>query len=302
VVAAPANPIIGAMQLTQANVRQILTRTSGFLTSVSSHSLQPYRGCALGNSLCGVGCYVRGNVWLTRGQAWGSFVEARTNAAEAYRAQYPSERAWARRAGGRLSIFMSSSAEPFQPMERKHGVTRSVLEAMVELPPDELIVQTHSHRVVDYLGLYPRLNERMSLRFHISIESDRDRLPGLPPPASSVAQRMDAARVLREAGLRVVITVAPLLPIAEPERFFRALSRVADAVVVDHFIAGDGSCDGARTLRTALPAAMAKVEAESVTLEYRERMVAIAQRYFGGNVGVNIDGFAGRMAGAKVPT
>jgi DNA repair photolyase len=107
---------------------------------------------------------------------------------------------------------------------------------------------------------------------------------------------MEGARRLREAGLRVVITVSPLLPIDEPEEFFRRLRDVADGVVIDHFIDGDGSMNGSRTLRTALPGAMAAVSAESVMLEYRERIVEIARRYFPGNVGVNIDGFAGRFS------
>src|SRR3954464_14755139 len=115
------------MQLTVANVSQILTRTSGFLHDVCSHSLQPYRGCALGNSLCGAGCYVQHNIYVTRGQPWGSFVEARTNASDAYRAQYEREKRWARASRGAFGIFLSSSTEPFQPMERTHRVTRSVL-------------------------------------------------------------------------------------------------------------------------------------------------------------------------------
>jgi DNA repair photolyase len=106
---------------------------------------------------------------------------------------------------------------------------------------------------------------------------------------------MEAARKLRGAGLRVVVTVSPLLPIEEPEEFFRRLSDVADAVVIDHFIDGDGSVNGSRTLRTALPGAMAAVLAESVALKYREWIVEIARRYFPGRVGVNIDGFAGRF-------
>jgi len=65
----------------EATVRSILTRTTGYLRTVTSHSLQPYRGCSYGNALCGVGCYVRHNGWVTRGEAWGSFLEARTNAA-----------------------------------------------------------------------------------------------------------------------------------------------------------------------------------------------------------------------------
>src|SRR5207253_8024510 len=117
----------------------------------------------------------------------------------------------------------------------------------------------------------------LSLRFHISIEGDRDRLPSLPPPASSVARRFEAAAALRGAGLRVVITVATLLPIAEPRAFFERVAEVADAVVVDHYIGGDGSHGGARTLATPLPRAMACLDPASVGLDYRDRMVALAE-------------------------
>src|SRR5258708_36905354 len=169
------------MQLTHSTISNILTRSSGFLETVCSHSLQPYRGCALGNSLCGVGCYVRHNGHLTRGQEWGSFVEVRTNAAESYRENYASERAWAIKHRGRFGIFLSSSTEPFQPVERKAYITRSVLETMTELPPDFLILQSHSHHVADYVELYQKLAAIFELRIHLSIESDRDNLPGLPP-------------------------------------------------------------------------------------------------------------------------
>jgi DNA repair photolyase len=285
------------VELTSTTVGKVLTRSGGFLTTVASHSLQPYRGCALGSSLCGVGCYVRHSWYVTRGREWGSFVEARQNAAEAYRDEYDAEREWARRARGRFGVFLSSATEPFQPAERKHRVTRRVLEAMVDRPPDLLIVQSHSHHVADYLDLYPLLVARCGeLRFHVSIESDRDALPGLPPSASSVAKRMEAAAALRAAGLRVVATVSPLLPIDDPDHFFARLAEVSDAVVIDHYIGGDGTPAGSRTTRTPLPLAMAALNPASVTLAYRDEMVDIARRHFpSGAVGVNVDGFAGRM-------
>jgi len=47
--------------VSEVEVGRILTRASGYLRDVCSHSLQPYRGCSFGRSLCGVGCYVRHN-------------------------------------------------------------------------------------------------------------------------------------------------------------------------------------------------------------------------------------------------
>jgi hypothetical protein len=77
------------------------------------------------------------------------------------------------------------------------------------------------------------------------------------------------------------------------------LSEVADAVVVDHFIGGDGSRGGSRTRRTPLPLAMAAVEPRSVALAYQDEMVAVARQCFPpGCVGVSVDGFAGRFLAA----
>ncbi len=301
----------GLSLISETTIKNVLTRTSGFLRTVTSHSLQPYCGCTFGNSLCGVGCYVRHNGRLLKGRSWGAFLEVRMNAAQSYLDNYEAEAGWARRnadsrvsenpivgkpgpQGGPFSIFCSSSTDPFVPQEFCHGITRSVLEAMLRRPPDRLILQTHSHRVSDYASLLRELAGRCDVRVHVSIETDRERIPGLPPPASSVENRLRACAQLREAGLWTVVTVSPLLPIDNPDRFFSRIAHVADAVVVDHFIGGDGSVDGERTLRTPLPAAMRQLAPDSTQLAYRDRMASIARRHLPGRVGLNVDGFAGR--------
>jgi DNA repair photolyase len=283
-----------SVKTTETRIKNVLTRTTGYLKNVSSHSLQPYRGCTFGRSLCGVGCYVQHNQFLTRGAPWGSFLEARTNAAEAYRAQHSREQRWAQRLRGRFSIFMSSSTDPFVPQERRFRISQDVLTAMCELPPDELVLQTHTHLVTDYLDLYRELARRCALRIHLSIESDLERLPYLPAPASSVDRRFEAAQTLKRAGLQVVITVAPLFPIRDPHAFFQRIADVADSCVIDHFIGGDGSPGGARTARTALPTSMQAVDPDSTGPAYRDRMVQLAHQVMPGRVGVSIDGFAGR--------
>jgi DNA repair photolyase len=288
-------------RVSQTSVRSILTRVSGYLEGICSHSLQPYRGCGFGRSLCGVGCYVQHNRWLVRGEVWGSFVEARVNAAEVYLVEVDRERRWARRRRDVFAIFLSSSTDPFLPQERRAGVTARVLDAMRDEPPDTLIVQTHTHAVLDHLDALRTLSARCELRVQVSIESDRDRLPGLPAPASPVKRRFEAVRALRQAGLRSVVTVAPLLPIADPRGFFARIAACADAVVIDHFIGGDGTPDGSRTMRTALPAAMEAAEPGCCELPYRDRMVALAREIMPGRVGVGRDGFAGRLLQDPAP-
>jgi DNA repair photolyase len=170
---------------------------------------------------------------------------------------------------------------------------------MLVEPPDRLVLQTHSHHVSRHIGLLREVAACCDVRVHVSIETDRDVVDGLPPHATPVAARIEACGDLRRAGLCTVVTVSPLLPFADPAGFFRRLSDVADAVVIDHFIQGDGTPDGSRTRRTLLPAAMANLDPESVTLDYRDRIVDVARREFRGRVGVNIDGFAGRYLDAE---
>jgi DNA repair photolyase len=284
-----------AARVGTVRVKSILTRTGGYLSGIASHSLQPYRGCSFGRSLCGVGCYVQHNRFVTGGAPWGHLLEARAGAAEVYAEQAPRERRFARRRWGSFGVFMSSATDPFVPQEARLRVTAGLLAAMCAEPPDVLIVQTHSPAVASAREALVALSARCDLRVHVSVETDRDRLPGLPPPAASVASRLAAAAALREAGVRVVITVSPLLPILDPAAFFARIARAADAVVIDHFIGGDGTADGSRTLRTRLPAAMEAVHPGSSRLAYRDEVVAIACRAMPGRVGVSRDGFAGRM-------
>ncbi len=283
------------MPVTITQIKNILTRTSGYLKTVTSHSLQPYRGCTFGNALCGVGCYVRQNGHITQGRPWGSFLEVRENAAASYLEHVERERRWARGSRGKFSIFLSSATDPFVPQESHYGLTRSLLEAMHDQPPDELVLQTHTHRVTEAFDLIASLATRTELRLHLSIETDLEHFPGLPAHASRVEQRFAAALAAKQLGVRTVITVSPLLPIKDPEAFFARIAECAHAVVIDHFIEGDGTLDGRRTLQTGLPAAIQAVEPEALKLSYRDQMVSVAERYLPGRVGVNIAGFAGRF-------
>src|SRR5436190_17654652 len=97
------------LDVSLTTIKIVLTRTTGFLREVTSHSLQPYRGCTFGNALCGAGCYVQHSLHITRGRPWGGFLEVRENAAASYRDNFERERRWAHRKGREFSIFCSSA-------------------------------------------------------------------------------------------------------------------------------------------------------------------------------------------------
>jgi DNA repair photolyase len=278
------------LQINLIQSKTLLTRSSGYLKNVCSHSLNPYGGCGYGLSSCGEGCYVRFNPWLTQGREWGKFVDVKINAGELYLQSVEKEKSWAHKRCIPFTIFMSSSTDPWQPAEKKYRVTRSVLQAMTTCPPDTLILQTHSSNILDDQALLLKLD--CSLRIHISIEGDRNHLPGLPLPPCSVEKRILALEQLSALGLKTVACLSPLYPLEDPHKFFKRLKYAgASAVIIDHFIEGDGTAEGSRTLKTRLPLAMSQIREDSIHLPYRTHIANIARNYL--PVGISSQGFAG---------
>jgi len=288
------------MEITEVRCRSILTRAGGYLKSVVSHSLNPYVGCGFGRSACGVACYVRHNPWLARGRAWGEFVDVKINAAETYLQTCSAEKSWAHKQSRPFAIFFSSSTDPWQPLEKTYRITRGLLQAMRRHPPDRLILQTHSTAAREDFSLIAELARQCDLAVHVSVEGDRERLPGLPPPPCSLNGRLNLLSEFATAGIDAVACLSPLHPMKNPEAFFESLAkRGIRGVVIDHFILGDGTPDGARTRKTALPRAMAAVDAESVRLSYRDEIARIAGRYL--PVGISSSGFAGNFVAPGKP-
>jgi len=242
-----------------------------------------------------VACYVRFNPWVGKGRPWGGFVEVKVNAAERYLETADAERRWAHRSGRPFSVFLSSSTDPWQPLEQTCRITRGVLDAFLQNPPDVLILQSHTARMSDDADRFEALARKLDLRVHLSIEGDRERLPGLPPPPSPLADRLAALRNFAARGLNAVACLAPLYPMREPDAFFASLAAAGvRAVILDHFVEGDGTPDGRRTWKTPLPAAMAAIDPAALEPGYRQKIARVAARHL--PVGLSAAGFAGRYS------
>lgn len=216
--------------------KRLLTPASGFLLGYS-HTLNPYAGCAFACSYC----YVREMpVAKFRGEPWGGWADVKANAAE----RLEKELAAARKKGP-VTLFMSSATDPWQPIEARFRLTRSLIEVMNRIKPDFLFVQTRSPLITRDIDLLAGLRDRMLIS--MTVETDLEQVRrAFTPHAPPLAARFKALRRLKEAGLHVQAAVAPVLPCSD--RFPALLAETADRVVLDDYFQGDGS-GGKRTGR-----------------------------------------------------
>jgi DNA repair photolyase len=228
----------------------ILSATRGFLGAGFTHTLNPYSGCAYAGSVCGLFCYAQHDRNITKGRPWRLY-GAKKNAATAYRADYDRLKRPLRRGPRPLKIFMSSVTDPYVPQEKREGITRSVLQEMLERPPDVLVIQTHATLIDRDIDIIDELSSRCKLWVSITVETDLDELPPeFPRHASPPSRRIETLARFHRRGIPTQATVSPLLPLSDPIAFAGRLDAACERVILDHYLIGDGSKNGLRTKRT----------------------------------------------------
>ncbi|MDQ0059213.1 SPL family radical SAM protein [Paenibacillus harenae] len=221
--------------------KTILNKGTGYLSGFS-HTLNPYAGCSFSCSYC----YVRQMpISLFRQEQWGTWVDIKQDAAKLLR----KELALAKRKGA-VTIFMSTSTDPYQPAEYKERVTRSLLEAMVDEPPDFVLVQTRSPLVRRDIDLFAQLGDKV--RISMTVETDLEHIrKQFTPEAPPIAARLKTLQLLADAGIPAQATIAPLLP--SSGRFPKLLKPLVNRVCIDDYFMGDGS-GGKRTRKIGVEA------------------------------------------------
>jgi DNA repair photolyase len=229
-----------------------LNPTSGFLSGGYTHTINLSLGCAFAHSLCGIYCYVKHNYWITKGRPWGLY-GFKKNIRDAYRRDYDQVKRAGRGGPNPLRVFMSSSSDPYAPQESRLRLTQAILEEMLRRPPDVLVIQSRSPLITRDLALILELSRKCEVWVSVTVETDRDRIPGFPNHATPFRKRVAALRTFRDAGVATQATVSPLLPLLDANSFASSLGAACDRVILDHYLLGDGSPGGTRTKRTALP-------------------------------------------------
>jgi DNA repair photolyase len=110
-------------------------------------------------------------------------------------------------------IMLGANTDPYQPIEKTHKITRSILEVLLE-HKHPVNVTTKGALVARDVVLLAELARDGLARVMFSIPTlDNDMKRVLEPRAASAGAKLKAMRVLAEAGVPVGVLVAPIIPV-----------------------------------------------------------------------------------------
>jgi DNA repair photolyase len=184
--------------------KSILTRNAspdiGF-----DRSVNPYRGCEHG---C-IYCFARPTHAyhdLSPGVDFESRLFAKPDAAKLLHA------ALSRPGYEAKPIALGTNTDPYQPIEERFRITRSILELLLETR-HPFTITTKSDRVVRDLDILVPAARLGIAAMAISVTSlDPALHRTLEPRAPSAAKRLAAIRTLVDAGVPTIVAIAPVVP------------------------------------------------------------------------------------------
>ena len=195
----------------------ILDDTKSIINWVASpdipfdRSINPYRGCEHGCTYC----FARPThtyLGYSAGLDFESKILIKPNAAELLRKELG-------KPGYQCApMALGTNTDPYQPVERIHGITRQILQVLAEHQHPFSIVTKSSlvERDIDIIA--PMAAQDMA-RVYISITTlDRSIARTLEPRATTPQRRLQTIRTLHEAGIPVGVMTAPIIPVlTDPE-------------------------------------------------------------------------------------
>lgn len=185
-------------------------------------SINPYRGCEHG---C-IYCFARPShayLNLSPGLDFETRLFAKANAAELLRKELA-------RPGYCCSpINLGANTDPYQPVEREHRITRSILEVLRETRHPCTIVSKNALVERDLDLLVPMAQEHLVHVFISCAHLDNRLAAKLEPRASAPHRRIQAIRNLSEAGVPCGVLVAPIIPALNDRDMERVLQAAAEA-------------------------------------------------------------------------
>jgi len=168
-------------------------------------SINPYRGCEHG---C-VYCYARPThcyLGHSAGLDFETQLYAKENAAELLETELAHPRYVPR------TIALGAVTDPYQPIERRLRISRSILEVL-ERTSHPVGIVTKSAGILRDIDILERMARRGLVKVAISVTTLNARLArSMEPRAASPPKRLEAIRQLSAAGVPTAVMMAPIIP------------------------------------------------------------------------------------------
>ncbi|HEV2560625.1 MAG TPA: PA0069 family radical SAM protein [Rhizomicrobium sp.] len=203
-------------EILRDTARTIITRNSSPDISFD-RSINPYRGCEHG---C-IYCFARPThayLGLSPGADFETRLFAKPNAAELLAKELS--------APGYVpqTIAMGTNTDPYQPIEKKLRVTRSILEVLRDFKHPVGIV-TKSALILRDLDILGPMAEMGLAKAAVSVTTlDRRLARVMEPRASTPSRRLQAIKGLSDAGISTAVMFAPVIPALNDEELENVLS------------------------------------------------------------------------------
>jgi DNA repair photolyase len=212
--------------------RSILTKVVSGRRLPFTHSINPYRGCEFGCRYC----YAR----YTH-----EFLELRSPEDFERKIYFKQNAAWLleqelKRLKPGTEIALGTATDPYQPVERRQRITRSLLEVFARHSGFRLGIITKSALIARDLDLLKEVAGRHSLTVRMTVTTMNAKLARiLEPRAPRPDLRIRTVARLRGAGLRAGVMCSPLMPgITDTRRSIDAVARAAAAADASFLFAG----------------------------------------------------------------
>ncbi len=203
-----------------------MERATSIITRNSSpdlhfdRSINPYRGCAHGCSYC----YARPTHTYLGHSAGLDFerdIYIKPNAAALLRKELSHARYRAK------PIAIGTNTDPYQPVERKHKIMRQLLEVFCETK-HPVMITTKSALIVRDLDLLRELARQNLVFVAMSLTSMDHKLSRwMEPRASTPVKRLEAVKILSDAGISTSVLAAPMIPAINDMELERILENSA---------------------------------------------------------------------------
>jgi DNA repair photolyase len=201
--------------------RTIITRNTSPDISFSQ-SINPYKGCEHG---C-IYCFARPThayLGFSPGADFESKIFAKPNAAELLRKELSSPNYVPK------VIAIGTNTDPYQPIERKLKVMRSILEVLWEFKHPVGIV-TKSALILRDLDILAPMAEAGLAKAALSVTTlDRKLAREMEPRASTPPKRLEAIKRLNAAGVPAGVMFAPIIPALNDEEMEHVLEAAKEA-------------------------------------------------------------------------